>query len=147
MNKKILTVLGVLLAMGITACNGGGKSSAAPESKPDSQPASQPASQSQGGEQSQGGQSQQSQGGEQSSQAPASSSEAPAGLFEDVADPDGHHFGAEEDVAADADLGTVAMKKAVCADNDNVIKFRVNQSSHSLPAHPTKQAHQMAMSN
>ena len=122
---KILTILGVMLAMGLTACGGGkGGESKAPESQPESQPA--PSSQ-QGGEQSQGGQSQQSQGGEQSSQAPASS-EAPAGLFENVPDPDGHHFGAEEDVAADADLGTVAMKKAVCADGDNVLKYAVNQS-------------------
>ena len=122
---KILTILGVMLAMGLTACGGGkGGESKAPESQPESQPA--PSSQ-QGGEQSQGGQSQQSQGGEQSSQAPASS-EAPAGLFENVPDPDGHHFGAEEDVAADADLGTVAMKKAVCADNDGVVKYAVNQS-------------------
>ena len=42
---KILTVLGVLLAMGITACNGGGKTSEAPKSEPKSEPApsSQPA--------------------------------------------------------------------------------------------------------
>lgn len=120
---KILTVLTVLLAMGLTACGGEKKSEEGPKSQPESQ-------QSQGGEsqgesQSQGGQS---QGGDQSSQAPASSSEAPAGLFENVPDPDGHHFGAEEDVAADADLGTVAMKKAVCADGDNVLKYAVNQS-------------------
>ena len=118
---KILTVLTVLLAMGLTACGGEKKSEEGPKSQPESQ-------QSQGGEsqaESQGGQS---QGGDQSSQAPASSSEAPAGLFENVPDPDGHHFGAEEDVAADADLGTVAMKKAVCADGDNVLKYAVNQS-------------------
>ena len=107
---KILTMLGVLLAMGLTACGGGGKSSKTPESKPASasQSASAPAS--------------------QAPQSQPASSQAPAGLFEDVADPDGHHFGAESDVAADAELGTVAMKKAACADNDNVVKFAVNQS-------------------
>ena len=64
---KILTVLGVLLAMSITAC-GGGKSSETP--KDSSQPA--PSSQQGGGEQSsQGGGEQSSQGGgQQSSEAP-----------------------------------------------------------------------------
>ena len=65
---KILTVLGVLLAMGITACGGGGNKPA---------PSSNPESSQSGGEQSsQGGGEQSSQGGgEQSSQGGGDSSE------------------------------------------------------------------------
>ena len=109
-----------MLAMGLTACGGKpAESKPADESKPaESQPESKPAESSKQDESKP----------QQSSQPQPSSSEAPAGLFENVPDPDGHHFGAEEDVAADAELGTVAMKKALCADGDNVLKYAVNQS-------------------
>ena len=110
-NTKILTVLGVLLAMGITAC-GGNKTPANPSS-------------------SQGGKTSTSQGGGNTSTSQGGGSQSSSGgnsLFEDVADPDGHHFGAEEDVQADAEAGAIAYKKATCGDNDNFFKFRVNQS-------------------
>ena len=95
-HTKILTVLGVLLAIGVTACGGkGGKSSSRKTNTSSSQ-----------------------SGGQTNP------------LFENVADPEGHHFGEETDVAADAAAGAVAYKKAVCSDAGcNVQKFRINQSS------------------
>ena len=109
MNKKILPVLGVLLAMGITACNGGGKSSEAPKSEPASQPASQspstPASQT------------------PSSQAPSSQQSGPQ------KDQTGHIWGADADVAGDAEAGTVAYKRAECTEGDKAVKYTVNQST------------------
>lgn len=108
MNKKILTVLGVLLAMGITACNGGGKSSAAPESKPDSQPASQSASQP--------------ASTPDSTPAPSSQQTGPQ------KDATGHIWGADADVLGDETAGTVAYKRAECTENDKAVKYTVNQS-------------------
>ena len=96
---KILTVLGVLLAMGITACGGKGDNNKKSTSKPA------------------GGSTTSQQGGDQ-----------PNPLFEEVADPDGHHFGAETEVPAEAASGAVAYKKAVCSDNDGAIKVAINQS-------------------
>lgn len=95
-HTKLLTVLGVLLALGVTACGGkGGKSSSKKNNNTTT-----------------------SQGGETNS------------LFENVTDPDGHHFGAETDVAADAQSGAVAYKKAACSDAGcNYQKLRINQSS------------------
>ena len=102
---KILSVLTVLLAMGITAC-GGTKSSEAPQSS------EQPVSSSEAPVSS-------------SSQAPvSSSSQAPV----EVPDPSGHKWGADTDVAADATAGTVAYKKATCTDNDGATRLKINQS-------------------
>ena len=106
---KILTILGVLLAMGLTACNKPAASSEAPASS--EEPASvAPSSVA------------------PSSVAPSSvapsSSQAPVV----VPDPDGHKFGADADVAADATEGTVAYKKAVCSDNDGATRLKINQS-------------------
>lgn len=66
---KVLTMLGVLIAMGLTACNGGGSSKPAASSNQGQSQSQQQGSESsqQGGSQSQGGDSQsQSQGGSQS---------------------------------------------------------------------------------
>lgn len=105
---KLLTVLGVMLAMGITGCNGG-KSSAAPESKPGS--SAQPTT---------------------SAPAPTTSSKAPESSTPAqptvVPDPDGHKFGNDTDVAADATAGTVAYKKAACTENDGFERLKINQS-------------------
>ena len=95
---KILTVLGVLLAMGITAC-GGSKSSSQPAPSSSS---SQPAPSS-------------------SSQAPSSSSSAAP-----TKDATGHIWGADADVAASGE--GVAYKKANCTENDQFIKLTINQS-------------------
>ena len=113
---KILTVLGVLLAMGITACGGGGKS--AEESKPvESQPVeSQPA----GGSESQ-------PSGDSESQAPSSSKEVVP-----QKDQLGHIWGADADVAGDAEAGTVTYKRAVCTEEDKAVKLTVDQSLVTL---------------
>ena len=107
---KILTVLGVLLAMGVTACTGTPTSSA-DTSKPDSNPSTQPSN---------------------STSAPqpsaSSNSSSSSSAFDPAATPDGHNFGADEDIAADAEAGTVAYKKAACADNVGAIRLKVNQS-------------------
>ncbi len=97
---KILTVLGVLLAMGITAC--GGKTSSKESSQPTPSSSSQPAPSS-------------------SSQAPSSSSQAPASK-----DATGHIWGANADVAASGE--GAAYKKASCTENDQFIKLTINQS-------------------
>ena len=106
---KILTVLGVMLAMGLTGCKTGGASSAAPESKPGS--SAQPVS---------------------SAPAPTTSSKAPDSSTpaqpKVVPDPDGHKFGTDTDVAADATAGTVAYKKAACTENDGFERLKINQS-------------------
>lgn len=119
---KVLTILGVLLAMGMTACG----NKPAEESKPADTSAAQPSSQTQPSSQKPSSQPQQSsqQGGE-SSQSGGSNS-----LFEEVEDPAPHHFGAEEDVAADAEAGTVAYKKAACGDTDCAfVKIALNQAN------------------
>ena len=107
---KILTVLGVMLAMGLTGCKTGGASSAAPESKPGS--SAQPVS---------------------SAPAPTTSSKAPTSSVAptpaaEVPDPEGHKWNTDADVAADATAGTVAYKKATCKDNDGAVRLKVNQS-------------------
>ena len=113
---KFLSMLTVLLAMGLTACGGGngGGESEAPKSE---QPSQQ---ESQGGGESQGGQSQ-SQGGGQSSEAPVPQK-----------DQTGHIWGADADVAGDAEAGTVAYKKAQCSENDGAVKLTVDQSVVTL---------------
>lgn len=103
---QLLTVLGVLLAMGLTGCKTDKKSSAAPAGS-SNQPVSATSTQ-------------------KSSSAANTSSVAPTPVA--VPDPDGHHFGADADVAADATLGTVAYKKATCNDNDGFERYKVNQS-------------------
>ena len=109
---KILTVLSVLLAMGITACNGGGKSSDAPKSE------EPPVSQSESPKPS-------SEDPKPSSEDPKpSSSEAP----KPEKDQTGHIWGADADVAGDAENGLVAYKRAVCTEEDGFIKLAVNQS-------------------
>ena len=109
---KILTVLGVCLAMGIVACNKGNEEQPASQEAPASQPAS---------EQSQAP-SQQSQA--QSSSSQQQSSEPPA----PQKDATGHIWGADADVAGDAENGLAAYKRAVCTEEDNAVKYTVNQS-------------------
>ena len=96
---KILTVLGVLLAMGITACGGSKKSSEAPAPSSSSQ---QPAPSS-------------------SVVPPSSSQPTPQ------KDATGHIWGADADVAASGE--GVAYKKATCSENDGFVKLTVNQSA------------------
>lgn len=99
---KILTVLSVLLAMGLTACNQPKSSEPEPSSEPPVVSSSV----------------------EPSSSVAPSSSQAPV----EVPDPSGHKWGADADVAADATAGTVAYKKATCSDNDGATRLKVNQS-------------------
>lgn len=121
--SKLLTLFGVMLAMGITACSGTTNPS---DSKPSANPSSQP-------------QPSQSSGGDKSSSTPSSqSSSTPAPS--PAADPEGHKFGADEDIAADAEAGTVAYKKAACEDNDGAIRLKVNQSVVTLAAGSTRKA-------
>lgn len=108
---KILTIAGVMLAMALTGCKTGGKTSEskAPESTGNpttAQPTSQPST---------------------STPAPSTSTPAPQPVV--VPDPDGHHFGADADVAADAESGAVAYKKATCSDNDGFERLKINQSA------------------
>ena len=114
---KILTILGVMLAMGLTACGGGAN-------KESSKPAGE-SSQQQGGESSQ-------QGGESSQQGGGSSQQG-GGSSQQAAEKDqtGHIWGAEADVAGDAEAGTVAYKRAECTENDGAVKYAVNQSVFS----------------
>ncbi len=107
---KILTVLGVLLAMGITAC--GGKTSSKNNSSAEPAPSSQPAPSS-------GSQSTPSSG----SQSTPSSSSVNPGTEKDAT---GHIWGADTDVAASGE--GVAYKKATCTENDGFIKLTINQS-------------------
>ena len=99
---KILTVLGVLLAMGITACNNGGNKSEEPKSE---EPSSVPAPTT-----SQGG-------GGGTSVAPTPQK-----------DQTGHIWGADQDVAGDAEKGLVAYKKAECSEADGAVKLTINSS-------------------
>ena len=109
---KILTVLGVLLAMGITACGGGkGKTS---------KPAGD-SSQQQGGDTSQQGGGSSQQGGGSSQQGGTSSQQTPQ------KDATGHIWGADSDVAASGE--GVAYKKATCTESDNFIRVKVNESA------------------
>ena len=119
---KILTILGVMLAMGVTACTG---TTNPDTSKPSSNPSSQP-------------QPSQSSGGDKTSSTPSSTSSTPAPS--PVADPDGHHFGADADVAADAEAGTVAYKKAECADNDGFSRLKINQSAVTYGANSSRKS-------
>ena len=117
---KILTILGVMLAMGVTACTG---TTNPDTSKPSSNPSSQPS---------------QSSGGDKTSSTPSSTSSTPAPS--PVADPDGHHFGADADVAADAEAGTVAYKKAECSDNDGFSRLKINQSAVTYGANSSRKS-------
>ena len=107
---KLLTVLGVMLAMGVTACTGTETSSNSSQGPAPSSTSSRPSTSS------------------TASSTSTSSSSSQGGGQGEVADPDGHHFGADADVAADAEAGTVAYKKAECADNDGFLRLKVNQS-------------------
>lgn len=119
-SKKILTVLSVCLAMGLTAC-GGSTSSKEASSQGESQQQSQPAgSQSQGG--SQQSQQQSQPGSSKSSQPGTSSSKAPE------KDKTGHIWGADADIAGNAEEGLAAYKRAECTEKDNMVKYTVNQS-------------------
>ena len=115
MKKKVLTLLGALAALGLAACDPAAPASSAPASTPaSSQPAasSKPAS------------------SKPASSKPASSSQ-PAGP---VADATGHIWAADTDVAADAEAGTVAYKKAVTTTptTDKAVRFKVNESVVTL---------------
>ena len=107
--SKILTLFGVMLAMGITACSGTTNPS---DSKPSGDTSSQPQP------------SKSSDSGSKSSPSSSSSSSTPTPS--PAADPEGHKFGDDADIAGEE--GAVAYKKAVCSDNDGAIRFKVNQS-------------------
>ena len=114
MNKtKILTVLGVLLAMGITACNGG-KSE---DQKSEEPPVSQSSEDQKSSEEPKSSEEQQS-----SEQSSSSEDQQPQ------KDQTGHIWGADADVAGDAENGLVAYKRAVCTEEDKAVKYTVNQS-------------------
>lgn len=116
---KLLTVLGVMLAMGVTACTGTEKSSNSSQGPAPSTTTSKPST---------------------SSTASSSSSSSSQGGQSEVADPDGHHFGADADVAADAEAGTVAYKKAECADNDGFSRLKINQSAVTYGANSSRKS-------
>ena len=121
--SKLLTLFGVMLAMGITAC--GGTTNPSDSKQPSTNPSSQP-------------QPSQSSSGDKTSSTPSSTSSTPAPS--PVADPDGHHFGADADVAADAEAGTVAYKKAECADNDGFSRLKINQSAVTYGANSSRKS-------
>jgi hypothetical protein len=96
---KFLTILGVMLALGVTACNGNtAKSSSSVK------PASVSTSEK------------------------SSTSKSTTSIYVPPEYPDGHKFSADTDVAANAEAGTVAYKKATCDDNDGAVRLIVNQS-------------------
>ena len=101
---KILTVLGVLLAMGITACGGKTSSKNNSSAEPAPSSSSQPAPSS-------------------GSQSTPSSSSVNPGPEKDAT---GHIWGADADVEASGE--GVAYKKATCTENDGFIKLTINQS-------------------
>lgn len=109
---KILTVLSVLVAMGLTGCKTGNKSSAEKSATPSASvsASNQPSA----------------------SANPSASASSSSSAFNPAATPDGHKFGADADVAADAEKGTVAYKKATCSDNDGFLRFKVNKEAFSL---------------
>ena len=115
---KILTVLGVLLAMGITACGG--------------KPSEQPSSEEQPGtsQVDQSSDAQPSESDKPSSSVAPTTSEAP----QPQKDQTGHIWGADADVAGDAEAGLVAYKKAICTEEDKAVKLTVNQSVVTLDA-------------
>ena len=108
---KILAVLGVLLAMGITACNGGGKSE---DSKSEGPVPSESSSEAPSTKSS----------SEDKSSSSSSSSVDPG----PQKDATGHIWGADADIAGDAENGLAAYKRAVCSEGDNAVKYTVNQS-------------------
>ena len=101
---KILTVLGVLLAMGVTACGGGTNKSSAKPAGSSNNPGS-------------------------SNVQPGSSNTQPGTSTPATPEKDqtGHIWGADSDVAASGE--GVAYKKATCTENDEFIKLTINQSS------------------
>ena len=101
---KILTVLGVLLAMGITACGGKTSSKNSSSAEPTPSSSSQPAPSS-------------------SSQSTPSSSSVNPGPAKDAT---GHIWGADADVEASGE--GAAYKKATCTENDGFIKLTINKS-------------------
>ena len=121
--SKLLTLFGVMLAMGITACSG--TTNPSDSKQPSTNPSSQP-------------QPSQSSGGDKTSSTPSSTSSTPAPS--PAADPEGHKFGADEDIAAGAEAGTVAYKKAACEDNDGAIRLKVNQSVVSYASGSTRKS-------
>ncbi|MEE3401868.1 MAG: hypothetical protein VZR76_02510 [Candidatus Enteromonas sp.] len=115
MKKKVLTLLGALAALGLAACDPAAPASSAPASTPAS---SQPAASS-----------------KPASSKPASSKPASSSKPADpVADATGHIWAADTDVAADAEAGTVAYKKAVTTTptTDKAVRFKVNESVVTL---------------
>lgn len=122
--SKLLTLFGVMLAMGVTACSGTANPS--DSKQPSTNPSSQP-------------QPSQSSGGDKSSSTPSSQSSSTP-TPSPAADPEGHKFGADEDIAADAEAGTVAYKKATCGDNDGAIRLKVNQSVATLTSGSTRKS-------
>ena len=99
-----------MLAMGLTAC-GGASSEPAPASseEPPVQSSEEPVSSSQE---------------EKSSSEQQTTSEAP----QPQKDQTGHIWGADADVAGDAENGLVAYKRAECTEGDKAVKYTVNQS-------------------
>ena len=107
---KILSILGIMLAMGLTACGGASSEEPAPSSSeaPVSQSTEAPSSSQE----------------EKSSSEQQTTSEAP----QPQKDQTGHIWGADADVAGDAENGLVAYKRAECTEGDKAVKYTVNQS-------------------
>ena len=101
---KILTVLGVLLAMGITACGGNTNNGGKEGSKSTTPSSTVPSGGSSGG-------------GGGSSVPPSPKKDAT-----------GHIWGEGSEVKGDAEAGTADYLKALCTEDDNAVKVTVNQS-------------------
>ena len=126
MKKKVLTLLGALAALGLAACQTPTTTdSSAPAA---SESASAATSNSADGSKTSAGAS------EKSSTVSSSKETTPK------ADATGHIWGTDTDVAADAESGSVAYKKAVTTtpDTDKAIRLKVNQSVVTLNAGSTR---------
>jgi hypothetical protein len=128
-NKKFLTILGVMLAMGLTAC-GGGKSSAQPQGS--SEPEQ---SQSQGGESSQQGGESSQQGGSQSQQSSQQGGESSQGGASSSAHE--HEFGewGAGKAATYTEFGS-EERSCACGEKEerdtNTLPFNIDQASEVM---------------
>ena len=143
---KILTVLGVLLAMGITACGGKTKSTSSTEPAPSSasepgtsNPTSAPTSNPTSNPTSAPASSTPTPSASTSTPTPSSSSSASSSSDPGPQkDATGHIWGADTDVAASGE--GVAYKKATCTEGDEFIKVSINESSVTYPEGSSKKS-------
>lgn len=112
-NKKILSLLSACLVMGLVACSG-------------------PATSKDSSSSSKGGDSQLPSTPVSASSSKTSSAPAPSSPQGPQKDKTGHIWGADADVAGDAEQGLAAYKRAVCTEDDKAVKYTVNQSVVTL---------------